>query len=317
MDKKKHVKSSFFFHVARRHEDFDNVMDLLSPYNRGPALYVSFSSDKKFMIRRKRLDYIDNLGCIIASSNSLLLLSHSPMNYFVCDPCTKKHVELPQTNRTYSCVGVAFLCEINDRDDEFSMSYKVVCVHADSKAKKRTHNIETYSSKTGEWKESLVTASSEFCFGPNVAKVIKGVFYWLDSDVYKFVVYDTKNTEGRLKLIELPPPPPEYKRYEEITTECWDYIVCEARDGKLQLIGFIPHVEVWVLDEKRGGTADIIGGSCWIFINKILLTSFGVDYDKSLSFVCVDDHEEMLFLNEEFKVESFKQYVRPVWPLLF
>lgn len=56
------------------------------------------------------------------------------------------------------------------------MRYKVVCAHVgDNKVRKRTHIIETYSSKTGKWKEPLVTGSSEFCFGPNVTEVIKGV----------------------------------------------------------------------------------------------------------------------------------------------
>lgn len=163
----------------------------------------------------------------------------------------------------------------------------------------------------------FIKFSKQHCFGPNVAKVIKGVFYWKERDRRRVEVYNPRNnTEGELKLIELPSllnnkPCDHVKQF-------LDYIVCEARDSKVQLILLDSDIEVWVLNDKTDRRPDIFKVSCWTLIYRINLTSV-VNNVKYLSLVCIhllDNREEVIILNSDFEVKSFKHYEQPVWPLL-
>lgn len=112
------------------------------------------------------------------------------------------------------------------------------------------------------------------------------------------MVHNTENTKGLVKLIELPLCDEHIFVKQEMVRWNPSYLILISRFGYSM--------------RKKSGRTDIIRASCWTFIKRIGLTSFGVDYKEFLSFVCNVDQEEMLFLNEDFMVGSFKQYEQPL-----
>ncbi|XP_022890925.1 F-box protein At5g03970-like [Olea europaea var. sylvestris] len=145
----------------------------------------------------------EKVGYFISSSNGLVLCGHHhPMKYYVINPLTQKWVSLPRPCNHYKEVSMGLVCEENTA--QLVAKYKVVRTGKPAMLLDNRITIETYSSTTGKWVESVLVATDKFCVypWPFIAPfVLNGVFHWVASPNF-VVLYDPN--ENHLQLIENP-----------------------------------------------------------------------------------------------------------------
>ncbi|KAJ7978142.1 F-box protein family [Quillaja saponaria] len=121
---------------------------------------------------------LKELGYFMDSSKGFLLSGRHPKTYYVWNPISKQPFQLPEPRQFYKMLCMAFVVE--DCSDGV-ICYKVIRAKCERKLIERhTVSIETFSSKTGAWKQTTLTCSSTFALCPRtVATVIGGVVHWL------------------------------------------------------------------------------------------------------------------------------------------
>ncbi|KAM7463798.1 hypothetical protein LguiA_031919 [Lonicera macranthoides] len=150
------------------------------------------------------------LGYFISASNGLFLCGCIPTTYHVGNPMTKRWVSLPSPRQLFPdrAISVGLAC------DEGSNSYQVVVAGTAHDAYYDNMPIETYSSITKEWRESILIAPYPFGITPHKPPtVFGGVFHWF-TEQGDLAVYDSSSLEEErggarekknfVQLIELP-----------------------------------------------------------------------------------------------------------------
>ncbi|XP_041018617.1 F-box protein At5g03970 [Juglans microcarpa x Juglans regia] len=187
---------------------------------------------------------LKQLGYFIDSSNGFLLCGRHPMTYYIWSPITRKQYQLPQPQQYYRSLCMAFIVE--DSHDDV-ICYKVIRAKCVCKpVEVNTVSIETFSSKTGAWKQSTLTCSSSFALCPrSVATVIGGVVYWFS--VHKHLaIYDPYLGVRRLSLIKLPAGELSFDYEESVLGESSDGLLQYGQSSKLG-------IEIWVLEKEQSG----------------------------------------------------------------
>ncbi|KAM7461565.1 hypothetical protein LguiA_029686 [Lonicera macranthoides] len=132
------------------------------------------------------------LGYFISASNGLFLCGCIPTTYHVGNPMTKRWVSLPTPHQLFPdrAISVGLACE------EGSNSYQVVVAGTSHDAYYYDNMpIETYSSITGEWRESILIGPYPFGIAPHKPPIVcGGVFHWLTKQGV-LVVYDSSSLE--------------------------------------------------------------------------------------------------------------------------
>jgi F-box interacting protein len=191
---------------------------------------------------------LKQLGYFIDSSNGLLLCGRHPMTYYVWSPITKQPYQLPQPNQFYRNLCMAFIVE---ESLDNVICYKVIRAKCICKpVEVNTVSIETFSSKTGAWKQSTLTCSTGFALCPRtVATVIGGVVHWFA--VQKNVaIYDPTLGVRRISLVKLPAGELSYDYEESVLGESSDGLLQYGQSSKLG-------IEIWVLEKEQGGNSSI------------------------------------------------------------
>lgn len=187
---------------------------------------------------------LKQLGYFIDSSYGLLLCGCHPMTYYVWNPITKQKYQLPQPQQYYRNLCMAFVVE--DSCDA-AFCYKVIRAKCVCKpVEVNTVSIETFSSKTGSWKQSTLTCSSSFALCPQtVAMVIGGVIYWFALQKY-LAVYHPYHGVRHLSLIKLPAG--------ELSSDSEESVLGESSEGLLQYGQSSKFgIEIWVLEKEQDG----------------------------------------------------------------
>ncbi|KAI8546696.1 hypothetical protein RHMOL_Rhmol07G0139900 [Rhododendron molle] len=170
-------------------------------------------STEPFMPLKSR-KFMDDPDCFfVGSSNSgIILCGRHPSTYFVCSPLADRWVRLPPPNdKTCGAMNVAVAFSYEEIQDTVSDTvrgrYRVVRANlrSTSEIAHDTLLIETYSSETGVWEESVLRGCIPFLVIPRwPGTVLRGIFYWV---AYQstIVAYDPDGSHNRVWLIELPP----------------------------------------------------------------------------------------------------------------
>lgn len=145
------------------------------------------------------------LGYFIDSANGLFLCGRHPLTYSVWNPISKVLFQLPQPQRFYKRLCMAFIVE-----DYFNdiLHYKVIRANCECKREVNTVSVETFSSVTGTWKHFTLTCSSTFALRPwTVATVINGVVYWFATQgkiaiKESLAIYDPRVGNRRIVLLK-------------------------------------------------------------------------------------------------------------------
>ncbi|XP_058192749.1 F-box protein At5g03970-like [Rhododendron vialii] len=171
--------------------------------------FLPASQKTTYMKSRK---FIDKLGCFfVGSSNGIILCGRHPSTYYVCNPATDRVVQVPKpSNKTCGAMNVAIgfsYEEIHDAvSDTLRGKYKVVQadLRTASEIRYDTLLVETYSSDTGVWEQSLLRGSIPFLLVPWwPSTVLRGVIYW---SAYHSTIaaYDPNASHNWVWLIKLP-----------------------------------------------------------------------------------------------------------------
>lgn len=183
------------------------------------------------------------LGYFIDSSNGLLLFGRHPMTYSVWNPITKQLCRLPQPQRYYKSLCIAFFSVTEECFDDI-IHYKVIRARCDCRRDEvSTVSIETFSSVTSTWKHYTLTCSSTFALRPwAVATVISGVIYWFATQG-NLAIYDPRLGDRRIVLLKLPDG--------KISQDYDECVLGEAPDGLLQYgQSSTSGMEIWVLERE-------------------------------------------------------------------
>ncbi|KAE9454169.1 hypothetical protein C3L33_13926, partial [Rhododendron williamsianum] len=189
--------------------------------------FLPASQKTTYMKSRK---FIDKLDCFfVGSSNGIILCGRHPSTYYVCNPVTDRVVQVPKpSNKTCGAMNVAigFLYEeIHDAvSDTLRGKYKVVRadLRTTSEVRYDTLLIETYSSDTGVWEQSVLRGSIPFLLIPRWPSIVlRGVFYW---SAYHSTIaaYDPNASHNWVWLIKLPQ-----------STGIQNCVLAESPDGML------------------------------------------------------------------------------------
>ncbi|KAK9283946.1 hypothetical protein L1049_012203 [Liquidambar formosana] len=207
---------------------------------------LSFLPTCKQGMPLKSRDFMDKLGFYVGSSNGLILCGRHPNSYYVCNPVTNQWFSLPGPNKELDVdsvvIGFSYQEFFDVNDGSIRRNYKVVRVHIreNHRIKYNTLPIETYSSDTGVWKESMLTGAAPFLLVPRwPCTVVRGIFYW---QACKDIVaaYDPNTVEDQLWLIKLPR-----------TTGHRFLVLGESPDGLLQCgMDDYPGFKIFVLNKK-------------------------------------------------------------------
>lgn len=230
---------------------------------------------KVLPLQGKRIGYFpEKVGYFISSSNGLVLCGHHhPMKYYVINPLTKKWVSLPRPRNHYKEVSMGLVCEENTA--QLVANYKVVRAGMPAMQRDNKMTIETYSSTTRKWVESVLVATDKFYVypWPFIAPfVLNGVFHWVASPLL-LVVYDPNDIDrgNYLQLIEKP--------ITEMTEQYTVY--SRSGDGLLWcgiLTGF--SLKIWMLPKSDQGyrRSCTVAKEEWVLVHGVTLDSLGNDY---------------------------------------
>ncbi|PRQ41756.1 putative F-box domain-containing protein [Rosa chinensis] len=176
------------------------------------------------------------LGYFIDSANGLLLCGRHPLTYSVWNPINKVLFQLPQPQRFYKRLCMAFIAE-----DYFNdiLHYKVIRANL-----------------TGTWKHFTLTCSSNFSLRPwTVATVINGVVYWYATQgkiaiKESLTIYDPRIGNTCIVLLKLPDG--------KISQDYDEFVLGESSDGLLQYgQSSKSGMEIWVLEKEQDSISSI------------------------------------------------------------
>ncbi|XP_057498032.1 uncharacterized protein LOC130782661 [Actinidia eriantha] len=178
-----------------------------------PTTQFLWTSDQEKDVREGKwgafdasLSMIGQTVYIVASSNGFLLCSierKPQMHYCVCNPLTKEWVALPKPLKIYKYVALAFICKGNHTSLD-GVHFTVVRAGVSNPRKRSTElEVETFSSDTGEWKESTVLCTSPFSLAVSNRPgfVVDKIIYWKD---LRSLLVAYNPTKKCVDLIELP-----------------------------------------------------------------------------------------------------------------
>ncbi|KAK7258668.1 hypothetical protein RIF29_24250 [Crotalaria pallida] len=182
------------------------------------------------------------LGYFIDSSNGIILAGRHPKTYFVYNNMTRQQYPLPEPQQFYKTMSMAFIVE-EYLDD---ISYKVIRAKCESRLKLRnTVSIETFSSKTGKWKQTTLMSSTPFALCSRKAgAVVGGVVHWF-AIWGKLAIYDPRHGDRHIALVRLPVTMLSLEREESILGESSDGLLQFGSNSSLCM-------ELWVLEKEVG-----------------------------------------------------------------
>ncbi|KAK4282916.1 hypothetical protein QN277_014236 [Acacia crassicarpa] len=188
------------------------------------------------------------LGYFIDCSNGILLCGRHPKTYYVYNFKDKQKYPLPEPQQFYKMLCMAFIVE-EYLDD--AICYKVIRAKCECKLKVRnTVSIETFSSKTGTWKQSTLTCSTTFALRPRtVAMVVKRIVHWF-AMWGNLAIYDPRFGDRRIALVKLPAGGLSHEHEESVLGESSDGLLQYGQSSNLG-------VEIWVLEEDDGANSSI------------------------------------------------------------
>ncbi|KAL1313165.1 hypothetical protein HN51_039730 [Arachis hypogaea] len=184
---------------------------------------------------------LKQLGYFIDCSNGIILSGRHPKTYFVYNTMTKKKYQLPEPQQFYKTLCMALIVEESFDDD---LCYKVIRAKCECKLRERnTVSIETYSSKTGKWKQSTLMCSTSFALRPRtVGMVVGGVVHWF-AMWGKIAVYDPRLGDRYIALVKLPSGTLSHEYEECVLGESSDGLLQYGQSSNLGL-------EIWVLEKE-------------------------------------------------------------------
>lgn len=187
-------------------------------------------------------------GYFIDCSNGIILSGTHPKTYYVYNTMTKQQYQLPEPQQFYKTLCMALIVEEYLDGD---ICYKVIRAKCECKLKERnTVSVETFSSKTGTWKQSTLMCSTSFALRPRtVGMVVGGVVHWF-AIWGKLAIYDPRLGDRQIALVKLPEG--------ELSLEHEESVLGESSDGLLQYgqsnnLG----MEIWVLEKEAGANPSI------------------------------------------------------------
>ncbi|KAL3503699.1 hypothetical protein ACH5RR_038148 [Cinchona calisaya] len=122
------------------------------------------------------------------------------VEYYICDPITKRWFPLPEPKYGSRYVDVGFTTQVEAR---ILTSYKVVLIHCPQR-KLHFLEFEVFSSKTGEWVEH--TVHFEYAIQVSCRKypfVLHGNLHWNDCE-FGIIAYDPYNCPDKFQVIRYP-----------------------------------------------------------------------------------------------------------------
>ncbi|XP_027352956.1 F-box protein At5g03970-like [Abrus precatorius] len=191
---------------------------------------------------------LKQLGYFIDCSNGIILSGHHPKTYYVYNAVTKQRYQLPQPQQFYKTLCMALTVEEYLDGDP---CYKVIRARCECKLKERnTVSIETFSSKTGTWKQSTLMCSTSFALRPRTAAtVVDGVVHWF-AMWGKLAIYDPRLGDRCIALIKLPAGVLSHEHEESVLGESSDGLLQYGQSNNLGL-------EIWILEKEAGANPSI------------------------------------------------------------
>ncbi|XVF19686.1 hypothetical protein REPUB_Repub11eG0131900 [Reevesia pubescens] len=137
---------------------------------------------------------------ILALSNGLLLCCESfywQKNYYICNPLMRQWIALPKPLQTLQSVAIGFI----SKDDGYNV-VRIPTVDDSSNILK----LETFSSKTGQWRCSMVQCPvPEYYIKTDCPDVYyNGSLHWLEFRHSKIITYNPDKETKQLHLMNLP-----------------------------------------------------------------------------------------------------------------
>ncbi|XP_004306024.1 PREDICTED: uncharacterized protein LOC101307143 [Fragaria vesca subsp. vesca] len=121
---------------------------------------------------------------VVATCNDLVLCQYQEHDYYICNPYTSQWFALPPPQAD-EFVAVGFLCDF----DSGAYRCKVVGITAETKQEDNFRlKVEIFSSKTGEWKNSIVSFTQEIDVDDinGIGCSYNGMLYWGTADNFSF-----------------------------------------------------------------------------------------------------------------------------------
>ncbi|ESQ40309.1 hypothetical protein EUTSA_v10013722mg [Eutrema salsugineum] len=180
---------------------------------------------------------LQKLGYYIDSSNGVLLCGRHPKAYYLWDPKTRKHHQIPRPRVHFDELCMSLITEDCPLK---GFSYKVIRAECVSYSVQSTKvRVETYSSINTTWSYSELTCPEPISLSPwNPGRVIQGVVYWHVTGG-KVAIYDSNDEEKRINVMKLP------KTYDYD-----EHVLGESADGFLQYGWSNKSVmEIWKLEK--------------------------------------------------------------------
>jgi hypothetical protein len=211
-----------------------------------PALpFLSTCKEGDDLVRSGTLK---KLGYFIDSCNGVILSGVHPKIYYVYDTMKKQRYQLPEPQQFYKTLCMALIVEEYLEGD---IIYKVIRAKCETKLKERnTVSVETYSSKTGKWKQSTLMCAASFALRPRtVGMVVGGVVHWL-AIWGKLAIYDPRLGDRNVALVKLPTGGLSRDHEESVLGESSDGLLQYGQSNNLGL-------EIWVLEKEPGVNTSI------------------------------------------------------------
>lgn len=191
---------------------------------------------------------LKHLGYFVDSSKGIILSGFHPKAYYVYNTVTKQKYELPEPQQFYKVLCMALIVEEYLDSD---ICYKVIRARCECKLKERnTVSIETYSSKSRQWKQSTLMCSTTFALCPRTAAmVVGGVVHWF-AMWGKLAIYDPRLGDRYIALIKLPTGVLTHEHEESVLGESSDGLLQYGQSNNLGL-------EIWILEKEAGANSSI------------------------------------------------------------
>ncbi|CAJ1961123.1 unnamed protein product [Sphenostylis stenocarpa] len=189
----------------------------------------------------KHSGILKHRGYFIDSSKGIILSGLHPKTYYVYNTLTKQTYQLPEPQQFYKVLCMALIVEDFLHGDT---CYKVIRARCECKLKERnTVSIETYSSKTGKWKQSTLMCSTSFALRPRTAAmVVGGVVHWF-AIWGKLAIYDPRLGDRYVASIKLPTGVLTHEHEESVLGESSDGLLMYGQSNNIG-------VEIWMLEKE-------------------------------------------------------------------
>lgn len=209
---------------------------------------------------------------IKVSCNGLLLCSKADsIDFYVCNPLTRKWVLLPRPSYLFLSAVEGFVTRV---EVGIVISYKVVRIQLPVN-KKITNmlRMEIFDSETGVWRRQNVNCPRNIGFiGCKKPISFNGILHWFTERPCKIMAYDPYNNIDQCRLIELPPVGGHFSfRANEL---------CGVSQGHLQYIETVGGgYKVWMLENYDSGKWHFKYGIRWDGVKRLPLTLHPFDSD--------------------------------------